>query len=161
MQATILFAGLRVAEAIGLRLSEVNDPFDGAFGDAGIVLEIGPEGKHDTSHAHETVLRSYGAQALRVWLKERAALGIKGDLVFPADLAGSAMSTATVYRQVRATFGRAGIAADHNGGRTLRNTFAVEELRSGRTRADLKRFLGLALERSTEIYEAAKGKARE
>ncbi|WP_075790970.1 tyrosine-type recombinase/integrase [Massilia putida] len=134
MQATMLFAGLRVAEAIGLRLSEVNDPFDGAFGDDGIVLALSPEGKHDTSHAHDTVLRAYGAQALRTWLREREALGVKGDLVFPGDLAGKPMSAVTVYRQVRATFGRAGIDVDHNGGRTLRNTFAVEELREGRTR---------------------------
>jgi site-specific recombinase XerD len=158
MQATMLFAGLRVAEAIGLRLSEVDDPFDGAFGADGIILAIGPEGKHDTSHAHDTVLRSYGALALRTWLKERASLGIPGDLVFPGDLAGKPMSAVTVYRQVRATFGRAGIDVDHNGGRTLRNTFAVQELKSGRTRADLKQLLGLALERSAGIYEVAKGK---
>jgi site-specific recombinase XerD len=161
MQATMLFAGLRVAETIGLRLSEVDDPFSGAFGDEGIVLAISPEGKHDTSHAHDTVLRSYGALALRTWLRERATLGVKGELVFPGDLAGNPMSAVTVYRQVRATFERAGIGVSHNGGRTLRNTFAVEELKGGRTRADLKRLLGLALERSAGIYEVAKGKTRE
>lgn len=158
MQATMLFGGLKVAETIGLRLSEVHDPFSGAFGDEGIVLAISPEGKHDTSHAHDTVLRAYGALALRTWLKERTALGIKGELVFPGDLAGKPLSAVTVYRQVRATFERAGIDVDHNGGRTLRNTFAVEELKGGRTRAELKKLLGLALERSAGIYEAAKGK---
>lgn len=161
MQATMLFAGLKVAEAIGLRLSEVDDPFSGAFGDEGVILTLGPEGKHDTSHAHETVLRSYGALALRTWLRERTALGVKGDLVFPGDLTGKPMSPVTVYRQVRATFARAGIDVDHNGGRTLRNTFAVEELRGGRSRADLQRLLGLALERSASIYEVAKGREQE
>ena len=160
MQATMLFAGLKVAETIGLRLSEIDDPFSGAFGDEAIVLAINPEGKHDTSHAHDTVLRAYGALALRTWLKERDTLGIKGDLVFPGDLAGNPLSAVTVYRQVRATFGRAGINVDHNGGRTLRNTFAVEELKGGRTLADLKKLLGLALERSAGIYEVAKGKAQ-
>jgi site-specific recombinase XerD len=160
LQATMLFGGLKVAETIGLRLSEVYDPFSGSFGDEGVVLAISPEGKHDTSHAHDTVLRAYGALALRAWLKERNTLGVKGDLVFPSDLTGNPLSAVTVYRQVRATFGRAGIDVDHNGGRTLRNTFAVEELKGGRTRADLRKLLGLALERSAGIYEVAKGKVQ-
>lgn len=56
MLATMLFSGLRVAEVIGLRLSEVDDAFDGEFDDDAIVLRITSEGKHDTSHAHETAL---------------------------------------------------------------------------------------------------------
>lgn len=161
MLATMLFSGLRVAEVIGLRLSEVDDAFDGEFDDDAIVLRITPEGKHDTSHEHETILRAYGAHALRRWLEERGQLGVQGDLVFPTSLAGAPLSRMTVYRQVKATFGRAGIDVDRHGGRTLRNTFAVEELRDGGTRADLKNYLGLALERSAEIYELAESRGKQ
>jgi hypothetical protein len=66
----------------------------------------------------------------------------------------------TVYRQVKATFERAGINVDRHGGRTLRNTFAVEELRDGGTKTDLKKYLGLALERSAELYELAEAKGK-
>lgn len=160
MLATMLFSGLRVAEVIGLRLSEVDDAFGGEFDDDAIVLRITPEGKHDTSHAHETILRAYGVHALRRWLGERAQIGIQGELVFPTSLAGAPLSRMTVYRQVKTTFERAGIDVDRHGGRTLRNTFAVEKLREGGTRGDLRRYLGLALERSAEIYELAETKGK-
>jgi site-specific recombinase XerD len=160
MLAVMLFSGLRVAEAIGLRLSEVDDAFDGELDEDAIVLRITPEGKHDTSHEHETILRAYGAHALRRWLGERAQLGIQGELVFPTSLAGDPLSRMTVYRQVKATFERAGIDVDRHGGRTLRNTFAVEELRDGGTKTDLKKYLGLALERSAELYELAEAKGK-
>lgn len=154
VQATMLFGGIRVAEAIGLQLNEVDDTFH----DGPIALRIVPEGKHDTSYAHDTLLRDYGAQALRTWLVEREQLGIPGTLVFPGNVRGEPMSKPTVYRQVQATFERAGIKVDRNGGRTLRNTFAVEELKDGATKADVQKHLGLALERSAEIYELAAGK---
>jgi site-specific recombinase XerD len=156
VQATMLFGGIRVAEAIGLQLAEVDD----AFEEGAIALRIVPEGKHDTSHAHDTLLRGYGAVALRTWLVERQLLDIPGTLVFPGDAAGKPMSKLTVYRQVRTTFERAGIQVDRNGGRTLRNTFAVEELREGASAAEVKKHLGLALERSAEIYELAAGRPK-
>lgn len=156
VQTTMLFSGIRVAEAIGLQLGEVDDMLQ----EGPIALRISPEGKHDTSHAHDTLLRGYGADALRTWLTERQQLGIPGPLVFPADATGKPMSKTTVYRQVQATFERAGIQIDRSGGRTLRNTFAVEELREGISTAEVKKHLGLALERSAEIYELAAGRPK-
>lgn len=160
MQAVMLFGGLRVAEVIGLRLSEIDDPFDGKLEHerGALVLMIEPEGKHDTSHPHETILRSYGALALRTWLDERASINFRGDLVFPGDLEGKPVPRPTLYRQVKATFERAGLEVDRAGGRTLRNTFAVQELQYGGTRSEVANYLGLALERSVETYEVAKVK---
>jgi hypothetical protein len=63
---------------------------------------------------------------------------------------------ATVYRQTRATFERAGIAVARAGGRTLRNSFAVQQLDQGMPRSELTTALGLALERSTEAYRYAR-----
>lgn len=156
MQLVMLLGGLRVAEVIGLLLSEVGKQvrFDGS-----IDLEITPEGKHNTSYEHTTVLRSAGAAELQGWLVERANLVIPGQLVFPADLHGNRLNKATVYRQVKATFQRAGIEVVRSGGRTLRNTFAVTEFRrDGATPTHLMEYLGLALERSTDEYSRiAKG----
>lgn len=156
MQATILFSGLRVAEAIGLQISEVDDP----FGDGDIALRISPEGKHDTSYAHSAILRNYGAVALRAWLVERRQLDIPGTLVFPSNVQGEPLEASTVYDQVKATFERAGIKVGRQGARTLRNTFAVGQLREGAGRKEVKQYLGLALERSTEIYELAAGRPK-
>lgn len=159
LQATLLFGGLKVAEAIGLHLTEIDDAFD----DGPIRLKITPEDKHDTSYEHETIVHGYGADALRHWLVERQATTRKGepvfagDLVFPGDLAGKPMSKVTLWRQVKATFARAGIEVNRSGGRTLRNTFAAQQLTThGRTRGDVREYLGLALERSAELYESAR-----
>jgi integrase/recombinase XerD len=160
VQATMLFGGLRVAEVIGLHLSEVDD----VFGHGPIRIQITPEDKHDTSYEHDTLVQGYGAERLREWLIERKAENragervLAGDLVFPGDQTGKPMSKVTLWRQVRNSFERAKIEVDRSGGRTLRNTFAVKQLVDGGSTADLQKSLGLALERSTETYKVAKAK---
>jgi site-specific recombinase XerD len=146
-------AGLRVAEAIGLLLDEVGrqPDIDGA-----IDLNITPEAKHRTSYEHTAKLPRDGVAELTAWLKERAELEIPGTLVFPANLEGEPLHKATVYRQTRATFQRAGIAVSRAGGRTLRNSFAVRQLEQGVPGGELTTALGLALERSTEAYRYAR-----
>jgi site-specific recombinase XerD len=153
MQIVMALAGLRVAEAIGLLLDEVGrqPDIDGA-----IELNITPEAKHRTSHEHTVKLPHSGVAELTAWLKERAALEIPGDLVFPANREGDALHKATVYRQTRATFERAGIAVARAGGRTLRNSFAVQQLEQGVPPGELTTALGLALERSTQAYRYAR-----
>ncbi|MCS0591407.1 tyrosine-type recombinase/integrase [Massilia norwichensis] len=153
MQVTMALAGLRVAEAIGLLVDEVGrqPDIEGA-----LVLNITPEQKHRTSYEHTTTLPKEGVAELTAWLSERAELNIPGALVFPANLEGEPLHKATVYRQVKATFGRAGLAVSRAGGRTLRNTFASQQLRQGTPQSELTTVLGLALERSAEAYKYAK-----
>ena len=153
MQIVMALAGLKVAEAIGLLLDEIGrqPDIDGA-----IELNITPEAKHRTSYEHTAKLPRAGVAELTAWLKERAELEIPGDLVFPANLEGEPLHKATVYRQTRSTFQRAGIAVARAGGRTLRNSFAVQQLEQGVPRSELTTALGLALERSTEAYRYAR-----
>jgi integrase/recombinase XerD len=153
MQIVMALAGLRVAEAIGLLVDEVGRQPDI---DGGLELNITPEAKHRTSYEHTTILPRAGVAELAAWLKERAELEIPGGLVFPANLEGEPLHKATVYRQTRATFERAGIAVARAGGRTLRNSFAVQQLEQGVGRGELTAALGLALERSTEAYRHAR-----
>lgn len=153
MQVTMALAGLRVAEAIGLLLDEIGRQPEL---DGGVELAITPSHKHRTSHAHATTLPPEGVAELMAWLDERESLAIPGALVFPANLEGEALHKATVYRQVKATFARAGLAVPRAGGRTLRNTFASQQLRQGRPQSELTSVLGLALERSAEAYKYAK-----
>ena len=149
MQIVMVFAGLKVAEVVGLLLHEIGRQ---VRVDGSIELAITPARKHPTSYAHNTVLPASALVELRAWLSEREALGFGGELVFPADQGGGELDKATVYRQVRATFERAGLAPLRSGGRTLRNTFAVSQLREGTAATELTSYLGLALERSTEVY---------
>lgn len=153
MQVTMALAGLRVAEAIGLLVEEVGRQVDV---EGALALNITPEHKHRTSYEHSTTLPKEGVAELAAWLKEREALRIPGGLVFPANLEGEPLHKATVYRQVKASFERAGLAVPRAGGRTLRNTFASQQLRQGRPQGELTTVLGLALERSAEAYKYAK-----
>jgi len=155
MQVVMALAGLRVSEAIGLLLGEVGQQADL---DGAIELAITPSEKHETSHEHVTLLPREGALELQAWLRERAAMGIPGDFVFPANTEGRKMIKKTVYMQVRATFERAGIDLSRAGGRTLRNTFAQRKLAEGAAPDELKDTLGLALERSAADYQFARVK---
>lgn len=150
MQVTIAMAGLRVSEAVGLLVSEVGRQ---AGLDGSIVLTITPDEKLDTSHEHEVPLPRRGADELRCWLEEREAMAIPGQFVFPANLTGAKMTRKTVYVQMRATFERAGMDLARSGGRTLRNTFARQQLDKGTKAEELKDVLGLALERSAADYK--------
>lgn len=149
MQVVMALAGLRVSEAVGLLLSEVDRQ---ATIDGSMVLAITPDEKHDTSHEHTVTLPREGADELKPWLAEREAMAIPGQFVFPANLTGARMTRKTVYVQMRATFERAGMSLDRSGGRTLRNTFAKRQLENGASADDLKDVLGLALERSAADY---------
>jgi len=153
MQVIMALAGLKVAEAVGLLLEEVGRQADV---EGAIELNITPEQKHRTSYEHTAKLPREGVAELEAWLRERAELKIPGDLVFPASLEGEPLHKATVYRQVRATFERAGVAVPRAGGRTLRNTFAARQWKEGATPDELTAALGLALERSAQAYKYAR-----
>ncbi len=153
MQVVIALAGLRVSEATGLMLGEISKQ---AALDGSVLLTITPEEKHDTSYKHVTTLPVAGVNELRPWLDERHRMQIPGQFVFPANIAGAKMTKKTVYMQIRATFERAGLDLTRAGGRTLRNTFAKQQLEDGATADELKDTLGLALERSAAEYKFTK-----
>lgn len=154
MQVVMALAGLRVAEAIGLLVHEVGNQ---VALDGSVDLTITPEEKHDTSYEHVTPLPREGMAELRPWLDERARmveqLALPGEFVFPANVEGGKMTKKTVYKQIRATFERAGLDMSRAGGRTLRNTFAKGQLDNGASPDELKDVLGLALERSAADYK--------
>jgi integrase/recombinase XerD len=79
-------------------------------------------------------------------------LKIPGILLFPATLDGGTLDKATVYRQVKATFERAAINVERLGGRTLRNSFAVRELKEGASIELVGEFMGHRKRKSTEHY---------
>ncbi|MET3135250.1 integrase/recombinase XerD [Oxalobacteraceae bacterium GrIS 1.11] len=155
MQLLMLCAGVRVAEAVGLLVEEIGRQPDL---DGSLAVNLTPEAKHATSHGHATRVDAAAVPALLAWLAERAALRIPGRLLFPANLTGTPLHKATVYRQVKASLARADIAVTRSGGRTLRNSFAVHTLRQGVGAAALTDQLGLALPRSTDTYTLAAAK---
>jgi site-specific recombinase XerD len=148
MQAMMLGAGLTVAEAMHLKMRDIGEQGD----DGSVAVTVRPESAHSTTREHQTLLRPFAAKEVLGWIEERRELGIPGQLLFPASLAGAKpLDKATVYRQVRKTFERAGLEMPRSGGRTLRNTFAVRELEHGPVE-QVSEWLGLERTRSTEYY---------
>lgn len=150
MQLVLLCSGLRMAEVLGLKMDEIDSQI-GLDGSLQIVVE--PDGKHDTSYAHTTVLNPIAVPELLEWLRVRSALPLSGRLLFPNG-SGQLLHKTSVYRQVTKTFAQAKIDIPRSGGRTLRNTFAVVQLQAGVSIGELREQLGLALPRSAAAYLA-------
>jgi integrase/recombinase XerD len=148
MQAMMLGAGLKVSEVISMASDSV-----GTLDSTGCVpVTVSPASTTGTSRWHQTQLRSFAVAEVLAWRNERAALKIPGILLFPATLDGGTLDKATVYRQVKATFERAGIDVERLGGRTLRNSFAVRELKDGASIELVGEFMGHRKRKSTEHY---------
>ena len=157
MQALMLGAGLTVAEAMHAKTRDI-----GALDSTGsLPVTIRPESADSTTREHRTLLRPFALAEVMQWVEERKKLDIPGQLLFPASLSsGKPLDKATVYRQVKKTFERAGLEMPRQGGRTLRNTFAVRELEKESVEL-VGELLGLERRRSTEYYlNAARRKAK-
>lgn len=148
MQAMMLGAGLKVSEVIGI----VTDNVGVADATGCIPVAISPASTAGTSRWHQTQLRQFAVREVVAWKTERVAMNVPGKLLFPANLQGGTLDKATVYRQVKATFARAGIDVQRLGGRTLRNSFAVRELTSGSSIELVGEFMGHRKRKSTEQY---------
>ena len=157
MQLVMLCAGLRVAEAIGLLVKEVATVPEA---DGTLRIRLTPTGKQPTSRAHETFLQQAAVEEVLAWIATRRKLAFPGDLVFPADDTGKALHKSTVYRQSRSALKDAEVAMSHVGGRTLRNGFAVAELRAGTPEETLRKRLGLARGLALESYLGAARRQR-
>ncbi|SMP61118.1 tyrosine-type recombinase/integrase [Noviherbaspirillum suwonense] len=150
MLALAIGAGLKVSEIRGLYVENIGSP----GGDGSIVINVNPAASDGTSLPHDTVLRQSYVSYLQPWLKERASLDLPGALLFPAGLRkNDKIDQATLYRQIKATFERADLmSVDHQGGRTLRNTFAVRELSLGTAVEQLYDLMGHRDVKTTESF---------
>jgi site-specific recombinase XerD len=157
MQALMLGAGLTVAEVMHTKLRDLGAPDS----TGSLPVTVRPESRQSTTREHRTLLRPFALAEVMQWVDERRKLDVPGQLLFPGSLAtGKPLDKATVYRQVKKTFTRAGLEMPRQGGRTLRNTFAVRELEQESVEL-VGELLGLERRRSTEYYlNAARRKAR-
>jgi integrase/recombinase XerD len=150
MQSLMLGAGLTVAEVIGLYIENI-----GTVDITGSVpVTVSPGSVDGTGRWHQTQLRPFAVKEVMDWVAERKSMEYSGKLLFPASLMHTGpLNKATVYRQVNATFKRAGLEIPRKGGRTLRNSFAARELSNNGSSIELVgEFLGLRRIKSTIKY---------
>lgn len=113
-----LGAGLRVSEVLRGSVSLLRPE---TFGVAP-VLDVPA---HLPMSARVAPVLPFARKALFEWHRERFTLSIPGQLLFPADSGGGALSPATVFRQVRQRLERARISRRYEGPTLLRNTYGA------------------------------------
>lgn len=146
--AILVGAGLKVSEVVKVRTESLLAPErNGA-----IPIQMDSRDGEGTGRPHRPVVSPFAATEVQEWLKERVAIGLPGPLLFPTAVDNAApLDKSTVYRYAQKTFVRAGIDVKRMGGRTLRNTYAIQELEHESLGLVLER-LGHRVERSTERY---------
>ncbi len=94
-----------------------------------------------------------GEAAMNAWLECRRVMGMKGELLFPADIDRRrhdlqvpylSMHPSTVFRRLNGLMEQAGIREGRACGQTLRNTYAANLLASGVDDGELAENMGLA-----------------
>lgn len=151
MQALALGAGVKVAEVIGMYVENIGEPDKDGY----VTVQISPAASDGASEWHDSRLEPIAVPAVLAWVAERNRMAMPGKLLFPATLSGKRMAKSTFYLAVKATFDRADLEVRHQGGRTLRNTFAVRALRRGVSYEDVNSCLGLRQPKSIEQYQYA------
>lgn len=98
-----------------------------------------------TSPARETPVAPWAGQLLRHWMQVRAELGIAGPYLFPSTKAGKPWNKVPQYLAARAVLAAAGFPEElaSGGSFRMRHTFALRQLRRGKSPADVARWLGL------------------
>ena len=170
LQCVLLGAGLTVAEVVALEIDEIETTtqMDGSLRiNLRSSSSEADESKQPTFNAHTTFVQKQFVPTLLEWIKERHSLNIffaekfshRTQFLFPGT-DGSILNKATVYRQIRQTFGRTDLTVARMGGRTLRNTFASNEILQGTDVNEVMDKMGLFEDRSITIYTEAAAKLK-
>lgn len=149
---TLVGAGLRSSEALGLTLADL--PLKN-----GILERVWVQA-HKPRPLRQVPLQPFAREPLQNWLTQRASLGIPGQLVFPSNTAGAALQPVTLFRLIKSTLESAGISKRYEGSTLLRNTCGVLWL----ARHDSERvmlWMGHATLRTTELLLAPEKRTKE
>lgn len=134
----MLGAGLTPGEVRDLALSDV-------VIEAGRVKDI-PWKLHveGTGSSRETPVASWAGHLLKVWLDVRTAQAIPGVQVFPSTRAtGKPWGKVAQYNATKEVLQAAGMDNAEGGSFRLRHTFALRQLRRGKSEEEVARWLGV------------------
>jgi integrase len=97
------------------------------------------------SPARDTPVAAWAGQLLQFWLGVRAEQGIPGAWVFPSTRSsGKPWGKVAQYGAAKDVLRDAGIDSVEGGSFRLRHTFALRQLRKGRSAAEIGRWLGVS-----------------
>jgi integrase len=139
--ALILGAGLAPGDVRMLELEHV--VIDGGRG-KGVPWKLRVPG-NGNSPARETPVAPWAGQLLRYWLDVRAEQGIPGKMLFPSTKGtGKPWGKVAQYNAAREVLEAAGLDDVVGGSFRLRHTFALRQLRRGKSADDVAKWLGVS-----------------
>ena len=95
--------------------------------------------------ARETPVAAWAGQLLRFWLDVRAEQGIPGSMVFPSTKSsGKPWGKIAQYTAAKEVLHAAGVDDVEGGSFRLRHTFALRQLRRGKSPDEVARWLGVS-----------------
>ena len=108
---------------------------------AGVPWKLAVEG-NGNSPARETPIADWAGRQLALWLRIRAQQGLPGNYVFPSTMNGTQWSHTRCFEASRDVLEGAKLGKDAGGLFKLRHTFALRQLRKGKSEEDVARWLG-------------------
>ena len=93
--------------------------------------------------AREAPIAEWAGQVLKHWLHVRSEQQIGGEVLFPSTRSGKPWGKVAQYQAARLVLEAAGLDDPRGGSFRLRHTFALRQLRRGRSEADVARWLGV------------------
>lgn len=109
---------------------------------AGVPWKLALEG-NGNSPARETPVADWAGRQLAFWLRIRAQQDIPGYYLFPSTMNGTQWSHTRCFEASRDVLEGAKLGKDAGGLFKLRHTFALRQLRKGKSEEDVARWLGL------------------
>lgn len=153
MVALMLGAGLKLYELSSMRVSWISGQANAP------IIEVPPVG---ASRAHRAPLEPFAVHHLSNWLQVRQQMQFVQPMLFFGSAGDGRRTTgceplnkSTVYRRIRAILQAAGVDVPRMGGRTLRNSYAVNALSNGESPELVEERLGLRESRSMGRYKEA------
>lgn len=99
---------------------------------------------HTDTPARETPIAAWAGQLLQFWLRTRTEQRIEGPWLFPSTRTGKPWGKVAQYNATREVLQAAGIDDLEGGSFRLRHTFALRQLRRGKSPDDVALWLGVS-----------------
>ena len=139
-----LGAGLTPGEVRALELDDVVVAGGAGGTSQGVPWKLSVTG-NGNSPARETPVAPWAGQLLRFWLEVRTEQGIPGTMMFPPTKGtGKPWGKGSQYASAKDVLQAAGIDEVDGGSFRLRHTFALRQLRRGKSAVEVARWLGVS-----------------
>lgn len=137
----MLGAGITLGEVRALKLDDVAAD-GGRTKDVPWKLRVAGNGN---APAREAPVAPWAGQLLRYWLEVRTEQGIPGSMLFPSTKStGKPWGKVAQYNAAKGVIQAAGVDDVEGGSFRLRHTFALRQLRRGRSPEEVARWLGVS-----------------